>query len=399
MTDNFLLPAGFQSAGVACGIKDDGITPDLALFYSETDAVSSGVFTQNQVCGAPVVLSRKRVQRSTTRAVVINSGNANACTGERGLKDAEWMTANVAQKIHCHSDDVLVCSTGIIGHFLPREALSKGIPIVCDSLDGSPESFGQAAKAMMTTDKVQKQSTRTIQIADKEIRISGAAKGAAMIAPNMATMLAVIMTDAKLSVEQTDQLLRNSVNQSFNCISVDGHTSTSDTVLLLANGASGAGEMSPENLEQFQHALNEVAEELACSIIRDAEGAGHFVTIDVTGMADDQSAFTIAKSVAEDVLVKTAITGADPNWGRIISASGRTKVKIAEENLSLKINQVSLYESGHPVSYDEKQVSSGMKKNKDVHIELMANLGAGKCRFWTSDLTQEYVRLNSEYTT
>ncbi len=369
------------------------------MFVSETDAVSAGVFTQNQVCGAPVIVSRKRILRSTTRSVVINSGNANACTGERGLQDAEWMTANVAQKLHCHAEDVLVCSTGVIGHFLPRSALSDGIPLVCDALGNSAESFEQAAKAMMTTDTAKKQSVRTMDVSGHAIRISGAAKGAAMIAPNMATMLAVIMTDAELSTEQADQLLRKSVNKSFNCISVDGHTSTSDTVLLLANGASGAGEMNSKELEQFQELLNEVTEELACAIIRDAEGAGHFVTIDVKGMTDDRSAFVIAKSIAEDVLVKTAIAGADPNWGRIISATGRTQVKIAEENLTLKINGTLIYESGMPVEYDETKLSVEMRENRDIQIELTANLGEGRSRFWTSDLTQEYVRLNSEYTT
>ena len=399
MTDQPVLPAGFQTAGIACGIKDEKVTRDLSLFYSEQDAVSAGVFTQNQVCGAPVVISRKRVGKSSTRAVVINSGNANACTGERGLEDAEWMTATVAQKLNCHAEDVLVCSTGVIGHFLPRDVLSTGIPEVCDSLDSTPVAYENAAKAMMTTDTIHKQSTRELEANGKTIRISGAAKGAAMIAPNMATMLSVIMTDATLSVEQVDEVLRNSVNQSFNCISVDGHTSTSDTVLLLANGAVGAGELSPADLEAFQGKLNEVTQELACSIIRDAEGADHFITVDVTGMKDRKSAFVIAKNIAEDVLVKTAITGADPNWGRIISAAGRTSVQVAEKNLSLKLNGVSLYESGTPVSFDNEKVSQEMKNNRNVHIELMANLGEGDCRFWTSDLTQEYVRLNSEYTT
>jgi len=391
------LPAGFRTAGLHCGIKSDPQKLDLALFVSDRPAAAAGVFTQNRVVGAPVKISRQRVPSATARGVVINSGNANACTGERGLADAAWMTEQLATAIDSDPQSLLVCSTGVIGHYLPREKLTDGIPRAVASLAESPEAFHNAARGMMTTDTFSKQSSRTIEIGGGSVTVSGAAKGAAMIAPNMATMLAVVMTDAALSPEQADSMLRHAVNRSFNCISVDGHTSTSDSVILLANGASGETASGSDG-ERLQRAIDEVCMDLAQMIIRDAEGAAHFITVDVEGLSTEADARRIAKAVAEGALVKTAITGNDPNWGRIVSAAGYAGVEFAETECSLWINDILIYDAGAPANYDAKAVSAAMKTG-EVHIRLCFTLGSHSVRYWTSDLTAEYVRLNSEYTT
>jgi glutamate N-acetyltransferase/amino-acid N-acetyltransferase len=405
MTTEKPLPQGFRTAGLNCGIKDNPNVFDLAVFVSDVPCTAAGVFTLNKVCGAPVQVSRSRVPSNSARAVIINSGNANACTGERGLEDARWMTSEVASRLDCPPEDVLVCSTGVIGHFLPKEKLETGIPVIVDLLSAKPQALIDAATGMMTTDTFPKLAIRETEIDGNRIRVSGVAKGAAMIGPNMATMLAVIMTDADLSPENADEMLRHAVNRSFNCISVEGHTSTSDTVILLANGAAkkqaggDTGANSDAEKETLQTMLDEVCEELATAIIRDAEGADHFVTIDVSGLRTRDEAHRIAKSIAEAPLVKTAITGADSNWGRIVSAAGFAGVEFEEKHVSLKINSTLIYHAGAPVDYDEKSLSEEMRTNRDVHIELKFTLGDAHVRFWTSDLTAEYVRLNSEYTT
>jgi glutamate N-acetyltransferase/amino-acid N-acetyltransferase len=252
---------------------------------------------------------------------------------------------------------------------------------------------------MMTTDTFAKESKRRVELGGESCSLYGCAKGAAMIAPNMATMLSVILTDAPLSPDQADRMLRTAVNKSFNCISVEGHTSTSDTVLLLANGAAGSRRLSGDAEAAFQRALDETATELATMIIRDAEGADHFITIDVRGTRTRDEAYRIAKAVGEGPLVKTAICGGDPNWGRIVSAAGYCGVDLKEEDISLKVNGTPLYERGVPLPFDAAAVSKHLKANRDVTIELDLTLGNESIRFWTSDLTCEYVRLNADYTT
>lgn len=392
------LPRGFRTAGVYCGIKTDPSKLDLALFVSDTPATAAGVFTQNQVCGAPVKVSQERVPTATARAVVINSGVANAATGEQGIRDAEWMTGEIAARIDCDPTAVLVCSTGVIGNFLPREALTSGLAAVVEKLDASPAAYLAGATAIMTTDTVAKQCIRDVPVQGGTIRVAGAAKGAAMIGPNMATMLAVVMTDAQLSSQQADAMLRHAVDESFNCISVEGHTSTSDSVILLANGASGTGALSDGDAAAVAAAIDAVCLELAQAIIRDAEGAAHFVTVHARGFAAKADAREICATVCNDALVKTAITGNDPNWGRIVSACGRTSVKLTEENLSLQINGTQIYKAGRPTEFDDAAVSAAMAAG-EVLIEIDSDLGSASARFWTSDLTSEYVRLNSEYTT
>jgi glutamate N-acetyltransferase/amino-acid N-acetyltransferase len=399
MTDEVLLPRGFRAAGIHCGVKSDASIRDLSLFVSDQPAALAGVFTQNQVVGAPVTVSRERVPNHNGRAVVINSGNANACTGSRGLDDARWMTDQTAEQLGCAGEDVVVCSTGIIGHFLPREALATGIPSVHSQLGEKSENLRNAAEAMMTTDTFAKLVHRDVAINEQTVRVTAVAKGAAMIGPNMATMLSVIMTDADLTTEQCDQLLRHSVNRSFNCISVEGHTSTSDTVFLFANGAANSGSIGESDLGLLQAAINDVAMEMAQAIIKDAEGADHFITIDVNGGRTREESSAMAKEIANSALVKTAITGADPNWGRIISAAGYAGVALQDEDMSLWVNEVQIYKDGTPTVYDEPALSNSMKTNRDVSIRLELTHGDANVRFWTSDLTAEYVRLNSEYKT
>ena len=393
-----LLPSGFRTAGVACGIKDDPTTLDLALFVADGPVAAAGVFTANRVCGAPVKVSRERVPGEDVRAVVINSGNANACTGARGIADAKTMTEVVAREIDCDPEAVLVCSTGVIGHYLPLELITSGIPRVASSLSDSPEAFHAAARAMMTTDTVAKQSVHEATLAEGACRVSGAAKGAAMIGPNMGTMLAVVMTDAVMTPGQVDTVLRTAVDASFNSISVEGHTSTSDTVLLLSGG-TGPVVGGDGDLEAVAAAVASVCRDLARAIVADAEGADHLVQIDVTGLRTREEAEVIARTVADDALVKTAITGNDPNWGRIVSCCGRTGVDLVEDDITLTINGTVIFREGVPVEYDEQAVSAAMRDDEQVVIALQFPFGEASTRFWTCDLTTEYVRLNSEYTT
>lgn len=390
------LPKGFQVGGVTCGIKESGQS-DLALFIADQDTVGAGVFTQNQVVGAPVIVSRERVPSNNIRGVVINSGNSNACTGERGLTDAREMTRIVAEQFDIAAEQILVCSTGVIGHFLPMDKIGAGIRAASEKLGTMPEDIQRAAKAIMTTDTVEKISCRQIMIDGLTVKITGVAKGAAMIAPNMATMLSVIMTDIALNPGEAHSSLTTAVNQSFNNIVVEGHTSTSDTVLLLGSGMSGV-QLNAANQSEFQTALNEVAGELSQMIIRDAEGAGHFVTVKVSGLPTDQEARKIAKAICEGPLVKTAITGNDPNWGRIVSAAGYAGVTFREEDVSLVLNNVLIYEHGVPVEYDEAALSESMRSG-EVTIDLQFRLGTAEVTYWTCDLTAEYIRLNADYTT
>ena len=391
------LPLGFSAAGVACGIKSDPTKLDLSRCVSDRPAAAAGGFTQNQVVGAPVKVSRSRVPSATVRGVVLNSGCSNACTGQRGIDDAEWMTAAVAEQIGCRAEDVLVCSTGIIGHYLPRQKLAEGIPAVAKKLAANETGFLDAARGMMTTDTVPKQAVRTLELGGKTVTIAGACKGAAMIAPNMATMLAVVMTDVRLVPEAAQSFLSKAVATSFNCISVDQHTSTSDTVLLLANGATGIT-IGAEQLGPFQLALEEVCQELSQKIIRDAEGASHFVTVDVVGCRNGDEAYRMAKAVCDSPLVKTAVAGNDPNWGRIVSAAGYSGVKFQEEECSLTINDIEVYHAGAPTEFDADRVSAAMKTG-EVHFVLTFTHGEAKSRCWTCDLTAEYVRLNADYST
>ncbi len=395
----YALPRGFRFAGVHCGIKTDPNKPDLTLVVSDAATVAAGVYTRNLVFAAPVAVDRERTPCDTIRAVVINSGNANACTGERGLEDARRMAELAAGVCSAEPEAGLVMSTGIIGEFLPMEKIEKGIASAAQRLGDDADSFHAAARGLLTTDTVTKVSARSLTIGGKEVRIVGLAKGAAMIGPNMATMLGLILTDAAISKEDAQALLVSAADDSFNCISVEGHTSTNDTVLLLANGRSGTAPLGGDDLGAFSAAAAEVCRELAKSIPADGEGATHLITIEVDGAAGRREAFEIAKTVANSVLVKTAVGGADPNWGRIVSAAGYAGVSFDPAKVNLQVNGIPLYESGTPLQFDDEAASKSIAASRDTLIELQFGEGRGRARFWTTDLTAEYIRLNADYHT
>lgn len=390
-------PRGFRLRGVATGIKSDPTVRDLAVVACDGPCAAAGVFTQNRVTAAPVQISRERVPSEAVRAVVINSGNANACTGAQGLQDARRMAAVTAEHVGCEEDAVLVCSTGIIGTMLPMERVERGIALAIGQLEASAEALESAGRAMMTTDTVPKWSQRTVAAREGEVRVAGLAKGAAMIAPRMGTMLAVVLTDARLRPERADDMLRSAVERSFNCISIDGHTSTNDTVLLLCSGAAAsAGAVDDAKLSA---AIEEVCVDLAKAIVADAEGGSHRVTVDIQGARNDGEAKRLARAIAESPLVKTAIYGADPNWGRIVSAAGYAGVEFEPEEVTLWLEDTLVYEKGAPTSFDAEAVSMALRSRFDVRVRLKLGHGQAAARFWSSDLTEAYIRLNAEYHT
>lgn len=393
------LPKDFRFAAVHCGLKSDASKLDLSLIVSDTPAVAAGVYTQNLVHAACVAVNRELTPGEGFRAVVVNSGNANACTGERGVDDTKRMARLAGEAIGADEDQTLVLSTGIIGEFLPMDKIAKGIEAAAGRLAAGEDALVEAACGMMTTDTVHKVAGRTVELSTGAIQITGMAKGAAMIGPNMATMLGVIFTDARLDAPTAQQSLRTAVDDSFNCISVEGHMSTNDTVLLLANGAACADPLSGDDLAVFQAALDDLCIELAKAIPADGEGTTHLVDIEIRGCDNQADARQIAKTVAESVLVKTAIAGADPNWGRIVSAAGYAGVAFDPARVDLHVNGTPLYEQGAPVAFDAATVSESIRANRQTDIVLQFGEGEAVARFWTTDLTAEYVRLNADYHT
>jgi glutamate N-acetyltransferase/amino-acid N-acetyltransferase len=392
------LPGGFRFAGVHCGLRPDPERRDLALVVSDRPAAAAGVFTQNRICAAPVHLCRERLPRGDARGIVICSGNANACTGEQGMQDARTMTALLAKELHCQPEQVLVASTGVIGRLLPIGVFETGIPKATQALTPELPGLDAAAHAILTTDTRIKLSSHTLALPNGSgVTLTGFAKGAAMIGPNMATMLGFLLTDACVEPHDLHTILKASVEKSFNCISVEGHTSTNDTVLILANGTGEP--LKGQSLAQFSNAVHTACAELAREIAADAEGANHLVIIDVEGTRSDAEAKQIAKTVAESALVKTAIYGADPNWGRFVSAAGYSGVIFEEKDLSLWMGDMELYRHGTPLPFDAATASHYLKKNREIHLLLRFTLGNGRCTYYTSDLTTEYVRLNADYTT
>jgi glutamate N-acetyltransferase / amino-acid N-acetyltransferase len=367
------------------------------MLVSDLPCSAAGVFTQNRVCAAPVKVCRERLPRANALGVVICSGNANACTGQRGLQDARRMTDLAAEALGCAPEQMLVASTGVIGRMLPMAKIESGIQAVARQLGSDAVSLERAARAIMTTDTVIKVRSRALELPGCTIKLTGIAKGAAMIGPNMATMLAFVLTDAAVPAEMLSGIVARAAQTSFNCISVEGHTSTNDSLLLFANGAGPA--LAGASLARFETAVAEVCGELARAIAADAEGATHLVRIDVSGTRDDADAKRIAKSVAESALVKTALFGADPNWGRIVSAAGYAGVDFAETDLSLWLGETLLYRAGTPVDFDAAAVSAFMKGSRELQVRLELAGGGGRCTFWTCDLTYDYVKLNADYTT
>ncbi len=394
--DPSFLPTGFRCCGIRCGIKISATARDLALFVSDQNACAAGTFTTNRVVAAPVVLCRERVPAPDIRAVLVNSGNANACTGPAGLEDAATMAHRTAVRLGCRPEQVLVCSTGVIGVRLPLDTVLRGIEQATKELGSTAEHWTNAAHAILTTDTTTKVAARSLEAGGKSCRILAIAKGAGMIAPRMATMLAFLFTDAVVdNPVWLAEVLRRTVDRTFNCLSVDGHTSTNDSVLLLANGASRC-RPDAETLEQK---LGEVCEELARAIAADGEGARHLVVIRVEGAASFEDARAIARAIADSPLVKTAVYGADPNWGRIISAAGYSGAPFDERTTSLWINDTLVYRNGQPAAFDRSELSKQMKAAREVVLRLTVGTGPAGCLFWSCDLTEEYVRFNASYTT
>jgi glutamate N-acetyltransferase/amino-acid N-acetyltransferase len=330
---------------------------------------------------------------------------ANACTGEQGIADARQMAAWAADTVGARPEQALVMSTGVIGSMLPMDKIRAGIQAAARELGSDEASLQRAAEGIMTTDTVPKLRGREVMIGGVPTRITGMAKGAAMIGPNMGTMLSLIMTDAALRVSDAQSALVAAVDESFHCISVDGHMSTNDTVVLLANGAAheragpSSAPLTGKALDDFRTTLFEVCEDLAQSIPADGEGATHLITVEVHGCRSRQDALRIGKTIADSPLVKTAIAGADPNWGRIVSAAGYAGVPFDPSKVSLHLNGLLLYERGSPVEFNAQTVSKSIVADRDTSIMLILEEGKACARFWTTDLTAEYVRLNADYHT
>ncbi len=393
------LPRGYRLSAVACGLKRDPATLDLAVILSDRPAMAAGVYTTNQVVAAPVQLDRQRTPSADVRAVVVNSGNANACTGRQGWTDAVRMASCVAESCGCLPEQVLVMSTGIIGHPLDMRKIEPGIARAVSTLAASRDAVSAVARAFMTTDTVPKMAHRSVLSGGQTWQFLGFAKGAGMIAPQMATMLGLVLTDAPLESGWGQTLLQEVANDTFNAISVDGHMSTNDSLLLLANGAASAGGPTTEDRQAIRTALEVVCQELALAIVRDGEGATHCIEIRVTGLESNVQARQVAREIANSPLVKTAVAGADPNWGRIVSAAGYAGVPLDLACTTLRLNGSLLFAAGEPVGFDANEVSRGMRASAEVCLELCCGSGPGKARFWTCDLTAEYVRINADYHT
>jgi glutamate N-acetyltransferase/amino-acid N-acetyltransferase len=388
------FPRGFRSAGVYCGIKKPGLL-DLALIVSETESSVAGMFTTNRACAAPVVWSKQAVAGGRARAIVANSGNANCLTGEQGMRDAQRMAELVAKRLECPPTQVVVASTGVIGVPLPMPAVESGIAQAFERLtDGDDRT---TADAILTTDNASKRASLEIDTPAGAVRIGAIAKGAGMIAPNMATMLAFITTDAAVDPADLQACLARVVNATFNCITVDGDTSTNDMVVALANGASGV-QLAGDALQPFEQGLYQVCEYLAKRIVKDGEGASRIFEVRVSGAADADAARRIARAIAESQLVKTAVHGGDPNWGRIIAAAGRAGAPIDVSRARLHLQNTLVFENGRPTEYDERALVEAMQTD-EVTIALTLSDGDGKAHFWSSDLTAEYVQINAHYRT
>jgi glutamate N-acetyltransferase/amino-acid N-acetyltransferase len=388
------FPRGFRSAGVYCGIKKPGLL-DLALIVSETEASVAGMFTTNCACAAPVLWSRQVVAGGRARAIVANSGNANCLTGEQGMRDAQHMAELVAKRLECSPTQVVVASTGVIGVPLPMTAVEKGIAQAFERLtDGDDRT---TADAILTTDNASKRASLEVSTPAGTVRIGAIAKGAGMIAPKMATMLAFITTDAAIDPADLQACLARVVNKTFNCITVDGDTSTNDMVIALANGASGV-RLTGEAMQPFEQGLYQVCEYLAKRIVKDGEGASRIFEVRVSGAADADAARRIARTIAESQLVKTAIHGGDPNWGRIIAAAGRAGAPIDVSRARLHLQNTLVFENGRPTEYDERALAEAMQTD-EVTIALTLSDGDGEAHFWSSDLTAEYVKINAHYRT
>lgn len=392
------FPKGFVASAVSAGIKKDK-TPDLSLLYSLEPAVAAAVFTKNKFQASPILVSRENLKRSgqKARAVIVNSGCANALTGKSGVKVARKTVTRVAKYLRIMPSEVLVASTGVIGKQLEYEKIEKAVPELVDRLTADNDEM--FVRGTMTTDKFPKMCAAEIKLPKGRLfRIGASAKGAGMIHPNMATMLSFVTTDAILHQNDAQLVLANAVSRSFNLISVDGDTSTNDTVFLLANGASGVAIVTDDDLKKFEEALSSILHKLAEMIVRDGEGATKVVRLKIKRALSFEDAVAVGKAVAISPLVKTAIFGSDPNWGRILSAVGNSSANFDPRKISLKIEDVFVFRRNEPVKYSTQKLRR-IFSNKDIEITIDLANGKHSAEVITCDLSYEYVKINGEYTT
>ena len=399
MTTELKVPAGFRFAATRAGIKASG-NPDLALIEAPNGASAAAVFTNNLVVAAPVTVGRKHIASSakSIRAVLVNSGNANCATGKSGLKAAEKSCEALARAIGAKAKQIIPSSTGVIGVQLPVEKLVQGIPHLLTTRGSSPEDAMTFARAIMTTDTRPKTATATIDVKGTTATVLGICKGAGMIHPNMATMLCYIITDVKGSPDQLSKLLKSAVDRTFNRISIDGDTSTNDTVCLLASGASGLDLGKSKVADEFSRALEQVCASLATQVVTDGEGVKHVVTLKIEGAKSEREADAIARTIAHSPLVKTAWAGADPNWGRILAAVGRSGIELEPSKIDIHFGKIQVCRGGMATSFDEAKAHAYLSQPTfDILIHL--NRGKHSLSFLTCDLTHEYVSINADYRT
>jgi glutamate N-acetyltransferase/amino-acid N-acetyltransferase len=394
------LPRGFLFSAAACGLKRASL--DLALVASAAPAAAAGVFTTNRVQAAPVILCRSHLRRASRhmRAIIVNSGNANCATGPVGLRAAEATARTTARSLGCKPEEVLVCSTGVIGVPLRVERILGAAPALVRRRSQSMQAFRSVARAIMTTDTRPKWAAASCPIGGKRVRLLGCAKGAGMIQPNMATMLGFVVTDADIGPALLSRALRQAVRGTFNAITVDGDTSTNDTVAVLASGASGALAIRAAGAQfaRFTAALEKVCRALAMAIVADGEGAKRVIEIEVRGAPSERAAEQVARTIANSPLVKTALAGADPNWGRILAAAGRAGIAFDPERTSVSLAGVMVCKRGREHPFNER-VAHWKMLGKYVPISVDLHAGLGRARIWTCDFTGDYVKINASYRT
>ncbi|MDY6854268.1 MAG: bifunctional glutamate N-acetyltransferase/amino-acid acetyltransferase ArgJ [Thermodesulfobacteriota bacterium] len=390
--------SGFLANGISSGIKKDK-SKDLALIYSETPAKISAVFTQNRVKAAPVLVSMDRVKKKVAKAVIINSGNANACTGKEGVSDAHKMANIAAKNLNIDDKLVFVASTGIIGKRLPEDRITQNIPRLIEGL--SPFGIPSAAEAILTTDTYTKIAFCKEKIGEKEVSICGIAKGSGMIMPNMATMLAFILTDAAIQTNALEEIFKEGIEGSFNSISIDGQTSTNDMAMILANGRADNPIITrySQGIGRFREMVFDILLRLAKMIVKDGEGATKFVEIRVINAREYKEAKKVAFCVANSNLVKTAFWGEDCNWGRIISAIGATGVYIAADRINIWFEDALVVKDGVGTGKEQEERAQRTMKKNEFTIEIDLNNGSSKARVFTTDLSHEYININANYRT
>ncbi len=393
----YRLPKGFLANGIHCGLKNK--RKDLSLLYSEIPCKVAAIFTKNLVKAAPVVVAMEQLRKSRHfRAILVNSGNANCMTGERGIRDARKMARGLNQVLDVPEETVLVSSTGVIGEFMPMEPMINGMPRLAAGL--SPNGVIAAAEGIMTTDRFHKVASRVFTVGGKIITMTGIAKGAGMIDPNMATMLCFVLTDANISQKALKRSLSASADVTFNAITVDGDMSTNDTAMVMANGEAGNRLIkdSGRDFALFQKNLNEITGELARMIVRDGEGANKFVEVRVKGGKNEADAKKAAKAVANSLLVKCAVHGGDPNWGRVASSIGASGIKFDPAKLEIVLDGVTFFKNGRTILHGKSQVIS-VFKGEDVSIEVNLHSGRAEAVVCTCDISKKYITINSYYTT